>query len=125
MKPFVAWLPAILIAVVIFLLSSIPGSGLPGLFPGADKIAHGGIYAALAAGCAFALRSSHPSLQRCWWLVAAGLASLYGVTDELHQLLVPGRSCDVWDWVADTGGAFGGVGGFFWWWRARERSRAG
>ena len=34
------------------------------------------------------------------------LASIYGVSDELHQLFVPGRSCDPMDWLVDTIAAF-------------------
>ena len=30
------------------------------------------------------------------------LGSLYGVTDEFHQLFVPGRACDPADWLVDT-----------------------
>ena len=30
------------------------------------------------------------------------LGSLYGVSDEIHQLFVPGRSCDPADWFVDT-----------------------
>ena len=33
---------------------------------------------------------------------AIAVASLYGVTDELHQIIVPGRSCDPFDWLVDT-----------------------
>ncbi|HYD83482.1 MAG TPA: VanZ family protein, partial [Opitutus sp.] len=33
------------------------------------------------------------------------IVSVFGVTDELHQHFTPGRSMDVWDWVADTLGA--------------------
>ena len=32
-------------------------------------------------------------------------ASAYGVTDEIHQLFVPGRACDPVDWLVDTAGA--------------------
>lgn len=32
-------------------------------------------------------------------------ASAYGVTDEFHQLYVPGRACDPVDWMVDTAGA--------------------
>ena len=35
-------------------------------------------------------------------LVALALGSLYGVTDEWHQLFVPDRSCDPADWAVDT-----------------------
>jgi VanZ family protein len=38
------------------------------------------------------------------------VSSLYGVIDEVHQFYVPGRDCNVWDWLADTLGAFLGAG---------------
>lgn len=37
--------------------------------------------------------------------IAVICASLYGVTDEIHQLFVPGRACDPVDWIVDTLGA--------------------
>lgn len=46
--------------------------------------------------------------RRALWLMALAalaLASLYGVSDEVHQLFVPGRMCDPADWVTDTLGA--------------------
>jgi hypothetical protein len=38
------------------------------------------------------------------WL-AVLIVSVFGVTDEWHQSFVPGRDCDVLDWLADTTGA--------------------
>lgn len=35
-------------------------------------------------------------------LVALILSSLYGVSDEFHQIFTPGRSCDPMDWLVDT-----------------------
>lgn len=35
-------------------------------------------------------------------LLAIALASLYGASDEFHQLFVPQRSCDAADWAVDT-----------------------
>ncbi len=41
-----------------------------------------------------------------WALVLAIVfASLYGVTDEFHQLFVEDRECDPMDWLVDTIGA--------------------
>ena len=34
--------------------------------------------------------------------IAAALSSVYGVTDEFHQIFTPGRSCDPMDWLVDT-----------------------
>ncbi len=39
------------------------------------------------------------------WLIG----SVYAVTDELHQYLVPGRSCQVNDMLIDSAGVFFGV----------------
>lgn len=54
------------------------------------------------------------------------LGSLYGVTDELHQALVPTRSCDPMDWLVDTVAAL--VGGLlmmaFLRWRAHVKTEA-
>src|SRR5262245_36894638 len=38
-------------------------------------------------------------------LLALAATSLYGASDEWHQMFVPLRSSDVGDWVADTAGA--------------------
>lgn len=37
------------------------------------------------------------------------LASIYGLLDELHQLLVPGRSAEFLDWLADFSGSLTAV----------------
>lgn len=44
---------------------------------------------------------------------ALPVASLYAVTDEIHQLFVEGRSCQVKDWAIDTAGAILGIGVFY------------
>lgn len=38
-------------------------------------------------------------------VLTIAVASLYGVTDEIHQIFVPGRCCDPVDWAVDTAGA--------------------
>lgn len=38
--------------------------------------------------------------------------SLYAITDEVHQIFVDGRSCEVRDWAIDTCGAIAGAIGF-------------
>jgi VanZ family protein len=42
-------------------------------------------------------------------LVAILITSAYGASDEFHQWFVPNRSCDVWDWTADTIGGILGI----------------
>ncbi|MBQ9021370.1 MAG: VanZ family protein [Eggerthellaceae bacterium] len=68
-----------------------------------STIAHFCEYLLLGALLVNALRS-HISLPRAL-LLAIVCASAYGVTDEIHQIFVPGRYCDVFDWLTDTAGA--------------------
>lgn len=39
--------------------------------------------------------------------------SAYALTDELHQIFVDGRSCQISDWAVDTTGAIIGAAGFW------------
>ncbi len=73
-----------------------------------DKLLHGVEYGTLGGLVLLALRASGAGLRRALPL-AVLVASLYGVTDELHQAFVPNRSCDVRDWIADTLGACAGA----------------
>ena len=79
------------------------------LGPDADAInsvAHFCEYTVFGALWTNALSCHMPLRRAC--LLAIACASLYGVTDEFHQLFVPGRMCDPVDWVVDTaGGALG------------------
>jgi hypothetical protein len=67
-----------------------------------DKLAHTLLFAVLAALLYLAgLRAP---------LAILG-AAVYGLTDEVHQMFVPGRSPDVRDWLADVLGGIIGVWG--------------
>lgn len=98
MKRLLPWLPAVAWAAVIFYLSSRPRLPGPEL-PGVDKVAHFGAYAVL--GWLLVRAADHSAVP----LVAGALLGLlYGATDEIHQMYVPGRSPDVMDWFADAAG---------------------
>ncbi len=78
---------------------------MPYLFEGSDKVIHAGLYAVLGAGLAFGrVRAIDPPPH--WLLVLVGM--LYGLTDEVHQIFVRGRSPDWADWVADVIGVLCG-----------------
>jgi VanZ family protein len=92
----------------IFVQSSFelpaPSRGLP---LHADKLIHVVEYAILGwlVRRAIAVGLDLPATP--WW-IAGALAALYGCTDELHQLFVPGRSGDGADAAADLlGGLLG------------------
>ena len=76
------------------------------LGPGVDLLspaAHFCEYAVLGFLLANALRLHMPLTRAC--LAAIACASLFGVTDEIHQYFVPERMCDPLDWLVDTLGA--------------------
>jgi VanZ family protein len=111
MRPVVPFLPSVVYAGIIFALSaqSNPLQFLPPELLLQDKLLHTMEYAALGALLVPALRLAGLSWGSAL-VVAVGLASLYGATDEFHQAFVPGRSADLLDWVADTlGAALGAV----------------
>ncbi|BDG01576.1 VanZ family protein [Anaeromyxobacter oryzae] len=101
---------AVAYAAAIFWVSnqSNPFPFVPSGILSHDKLLHAGAYAGLAFLVRLALAGTR--LRRPAALaVALAIASLYGVSDELHQLFVPNRQCDVWDWAADTLGALAGA----------------
>lgn len=101
---WIRWIVTLAYAGVIFFLSSRTWGGEP-LFPHADKVIHSALYGLLAGLCAWSLSTTRLRERRERLPLAALMALLYGVTDELHQLCVPGRTCDVVDLVFDGLGA--------------------
>lgn len=116
-----SWLAVAAVAALVFLMSSRDadaldhGSGivslakawLAGVAAGVagrpvdvSPVGHALEFCALGAALVNALRW-HVAPGRAWRL-AALLSSAYGACDELHQLLMPGRSCDAADWLVDT-----------------------
>ena len=99
-------------ALTIFIVSSIPGNELPEVdIVNFDKLVHLGVYALLAflVYLSFRHQMRYPMLFRLAILSAFLACAFYGGTDEIHQLWIPGRTCDIWDWTSDTLGAALGV----------------
>ena len=71
-----------------------------------DKVAHVLLYGGLAAVVSVGIhRSGKPAWTAWQFWAPIAFATLYGVTDEIHQLFVPMRSCDIFDVMADATGA--------------------
>ncbi|RPH80856.1 MAG: VanZ family protein [Nitrospiraceae bacterium] len=111
------WLPVVLYAGMIFFWSSQshPEEQLPSflLKDVSDKVLHAVEYAGLGGLCyrAFRWGASGQVASRAL-LFAITAASLYGITDETHQLFVPFRESSWQDWLADTAGA--AIGALSW-----------
>lgn len=71
------------------------------------KMAHATEYAILG----FLLTGSYAdgSRKRKNVLLPAVIGSLYAVSDELHQMFVPGRSCEIRDMLIDSSGVIVGT----------------
>ena len=94
---------------LILALTSIPDPEFGPNFPGADKLAHFGVYG--VAGFLFVLWRREIGTGAAVAVVwAAIFAALLGAVDEVHQQWIPGRWMDLLDWAADFAG--GTAGGF-------------
>ena len=102
-SPIVAWgALAVYMAAIFYLSHQSSPLGITFPVPWLDGVAHGAEYALLSLLAAHAMRT----LPSPWWRGHAIHAALlgvavYGLTDGLHQALIPGRSCEMADWYAD------------------------
>jgi len=101
-------LPALVWMILIFALSSIPGSTLALIeFPYAHLIAHTLLYAVLYY--LFYRALSHQRFSRILVRYRTGTAFLFvaiwGASDEYHQSFTPGRSPEVKDFLIDISAA--------------------
>ena len=97
--------PAIVWAGIIFGISSLPIS-LIEMSPRfhLDKLLHVGIFYVfcLLLNRALLNQSRVPHLAANHLVVSLVLVVAYGILDELHQTVVPGRTPDVYDALADS-----------------------
>jgi VanZ family protein len=108
-SPLWLWGPVVIQMAIIFAASSIQNLGeLPGGI--SDKSGHSIGYALL--GALFLRAFARGRFRDVTWRSAAAaiiVATLYGVSDEFHQMFVPGRTADRYDVLADCIGATLGV----------------
>jgi VanZ family protein len=112
------WGPLIAGLAVSFYLSSQPGGNVPSVAP--DYLAHAVEYGILGmlALRAFQGGMGSPPEPRAFAL-AILLCVLWGISDELHQLWVPGREASISDLVSDVLGVLLACGLYTWLWRLR------
>lgn len=89
----------------IFYLSSQHTLDIPSLFEYQDKVMHFTAYGVLGVFLLGAMLLRPGGYTATQVALATLIASLYGISDEIHQSFVPGRDPDVLDWLADTSGA--------------------
>lgn len=111
MPPFVRyWLPLIAACGLIFIQSHYPATmEFPNL-QYQDKLKHFAAYAVLGI-LFYRAYASLKHRPKTYTLLAASMlsASLYGLSDEIHQYFVPFRNAEFLDFIADTLGSVCGV----------------
>ena len=114
------WGPVIAYMAMLFGFSSLSTLPRP---PGSLTFydMHIAAYAGLGA---LSARATAKGLRDVSWgavCAAIAIASLYGLSDECHQLFVPGRTFDVLDLTADAIGSVVGASGVGAWSIIRRR----
>jgi VanZ family protein len=103
-------MPLIFYWILIFTLTSLPGAYVPNIHLN-DKIEHLMAFGGLGFLLNLSLRiqNKFAVVKKFPAIFTVFIVSSYAALDELHQLFIPGRTCDILDWTADTIGVTIGV----------------
>jgi len=96
--------------IILLSATSIPADSVPATGV-SDKIEHFLAYFILTILLAGTLcfQNKFTNLKKHYLSGTLVISIVYGAIDELHQLLVPGRSCELLDWLSDVGGVMLGI----------------
>lgn len=111
-KPFYfVHLPLIIYWLFLFTVTSIPIEIRPKLFDAQDKFEHFAAYFILSflLRLSFQMQGKFRFTKASVQLISFLIIVIYAAIDELHQLLIPGRYCDFYDWLFDIAGGFAGL----------------
>lgn len=104
-------IPLVVYWLLLFIGTTIPSDNFSDVLNIGDKLKHFFAYFILAF-----LLCLNLHFQEKWEKIAISayfysllITMFYGVFDELHQMLVPNRSAEFLDWIADTLGSLSGV----------------
>ncbi len=109
-KVSLVYIPLIIYWIMLIIGTSLPAERLP-LFHMSDKIIHSLAYFGLSILVYLTLLYQRKSklLFDKSALITIFICLIYGIIDELHQLVIPGRFADTFDWLADSFGTLVGV----------------
>ena len=109
-KVWLVYIPLVVYWLILFTATTLPAQRLPSV-GFTDKVNHFIAYFILAVLVNLTLiyqRKSRLLFEKAP-IATVIICLFYGAVDELHQLLVPGRSAETLDWVADASGALFGI----------------
>lgn len=108
-KILLVYLPLIFYWILLFTLTTLPTESVPSVGVN-DKLEHLLAYFGLSFLLYLTLHFQKKSiiLKKYAVLFTFLVIFVYGIMDEVHQLLIPGRSCELLDFLADLlGGVIG------------------
>lgn len=102
-------MPLALYWVILLTATSLPAPDLPDVW-GSDKLKHYLAYGVLSflLNLTMLVQERQKYTPQKAALVTIVICFFYGVLDELHQIFIPGRSCELLDLIADIIGAVTG-----------------
>lgn len=109
-KLVLVYLPLIFYWIILFTLTTLPAQSVPSVGV-SDKIEHLLAYLVLSILLYLTLLFQKKSvlLKNYAMLFTSLIVFAYGVLDEVHQLMIPGRSCELLDFFADILGGIIGI----------------
>lgn len=111
-KPFYfVHLPLIVYWIFLFVMTSIPVESIPKLFDTQDKLEHFIAYFILSIFLKLSLSLQNRSIfiRSNTLIISVVIIFFYASIDEIHQILIPGRYCDFYDWLFDIAGGLAGI----------------
>jgi len=105
-KVQLVYIPLGLYWVTLLFFTSLPGKDLPDVKI-SDKVEHLLAFWILAIllKLTLILQDKFKKLKKHSSIFTLVIIGTYAAIDELHQLFIPGRSCDIFDWMSDFSGA--------------------
>jgi VanZ family protein len=101
-------LPPVMWVILIYFLSATPTTRLTAQAPpGVEKLVHAFLYFILCwlMWRAFFFQNSFPIMRNGAYLGAFVFCAIFGILDEYHHNFMTGREADIFNVVANVGGA--------------------
>lgn len=108
---FFIYIPLTLYWLLLIFATSLPTASMPSVGIN-DKFEHFGAYFGLTCLLVLTYRfqGKFEGLRKRPHLYAFLTIAFYGMIDEIHQIFIPGRSCEFGDFLADVIGGLIGLG---------------